>query len=140
MIPTKPYERLEEVQAISKSVSERRRRRLSFAEKMRLVNLALHYGPQAAAQELEVCRDTVYYWLARYEQGGTENLRPKPRGKATARTVTPQVRQRLMQLKEENPKRSAAKVARLFEAETHKGIHRGTVWAALKKGAPRSSP
>ncbi len=132
--------RLEEAQAITRSKEQRRRRRLTFAEKMRVVNLALHYGPTEAAREMEVSRDTVYLWLGRYEEGGTENLRTRPRGKSEPRTVTPEVRERLMALKEENPKRSAAKVARLYQEESGLKVHRGTVWATLKKGGHRSSP
>jgi transposase len=131
--------RLEEVQAITRSIEQRRKRRLTFAEKMRLVNLALHYGPSEAARELEVSRETVYLWLGRYEEGGSENLRSRPRGKSEPRTVTPEVHERLMALKKENPKRSAAKVARLYQEECGLKVHRGTVWAKLKKGGHRSS-
>jgi transposase len=102
---------------------------------MRLVNLARQYGPTAAARELEVSRDTVYHWLARYEQGGTESLHPRPRGKPLPKTVTPEVGERLAALHAENPRRSAAKVARLYEAETRRPLHRSTVWAVLKKRA-----
>lgn len=131
---------LEEAQAISGSIDEKIRRRLTFSEKMRLVNLTSHYGISAAAREMEVSRDTVYLWLGRYEEGGSENLRTRPRGKAEPRTLTPKVRQRLLGLKEENPKRSAAKVARLYEEESGLKVHRATVWAVLKKGGRTSSP
>ena len=135
---------LEEARAISElgdkqTVEERQRRRLQFAEKLRLVNLAHHYGPTRAAQEMGVGRDTVYYWLGRYEAGGSENLRTRRRGKQEARTVTPEVRERLLALKAEQPKRSSAKVARLYTEESGLRIHRSTVWAVLKKGAPKSN-
>lgn len=106
---------------------------------MRLVNLVFHYGPSVAAREMDVTRDTAYHWMARYEEGGTENLRTRPRGKAQPRTVTPEVRQRLLELKEENLKRSAAKVARLYQEESGLKVHRTTVWSVLKKGEHRSS-
>ena len=100
-----------------------------------MVNLAFHYGVTAAARGMEVARDTVYYWQGRYEEGGTENLRARPRGKAEPRTVTEEVRERLFELKGENPKRSTAKIARLYEEERGLKIDRSTVWRALKKGA-----
>jgi len=131
---------LEEEQAIGEQIEERRRRRLSFAEKLRLVNLARQYGTTAAAREIGVSRQTASSWLGRYEEGGSENLRTRPRGKAVPRTVTPAVRARLLALKDENPRRSAAKVARVYAAESGERIHRSTVWAVLKKGGQRSSP
>jgi len=100
---------------------------------MRLVNLARQYGPAAAARELAVSRDTAYRWLARYEEGGTENLHARPRGKPLPKAVTPQVAERLAALHAENPRRSAAKVARLYEAESGQPVHRSTVWAVLTK-------
>jgi transposase len=121
------------------TVEERQRRRLSLPEKLRLINLAEHYGPSEAARELGVGRDTAYYWLKRYKEGGSEALGPRPRGKAEPRTVTPLVRKRLLELKDEQPKRSSAKVARLYEAESKLRIHRTTVWSVLKKGEPPSS-
>jgi len=125
---------------VAKTVEERQRQRLSLAQKLRLVNLAEHYRPTEASRELGVGRDTVYYWRRRYQEGGSEALRTRPRGKAEPRTVTPEVKQRLLELKAENPKRSSAKVARLFEEESKLRIHRTTVWSVLNKGAPRSSP
>jgi transposase len=80
-----------------------------------------------------VSRQTAHYWLARYEAGGSESLRARPRGKAVPRTVTPAVRARVLALKDESPKRSAAKVARVYAAESGERIHRSTVWAVLKK-------
>ena len=100
---------------------------------MRLVNLARQYGPTAAARELRVSRDTAYRWLMRYEAGGTENLQTRPRGKPLPKSVTPAVAARLVALHAENPRRSAAKVARVYEAQTQQPIHRSTVWAVLKK-------
>ncbi len=126
--------------AVQKTVEERTRRRLTFAEKMRLVNLAQHYGPTEAARQMEVDRQTVYLWLGRYEEGGSENLRTRPRGKQEPRTVTPEVRQRLLELKAQNPRRSSAKVGRLYEQESKLRIHRTTVWSVLKKGGQQSSP
>ncbi len=60
--------------------------RPTFPEKMRLVNLARSYGVTAATEEMGTSRKTVYYWLRRYEEGSTENLRVKPRGKAEPHT------------------------------------------------------
>ncbi len=116
-------------------MNERARRRLTFAEKMRLVNLAQQYGVTEAARALEVRRDTVYYWLRRFEEGGSENLQPRPRGAGKPRSVPPAVRDRLLALKAENPQRSAPKVARLYQQESGQRLHRVTVWAVLKKGA-----
>jgi transposase len=116
-------------------MNERARRRLTCAEKRRLVNLAQHDGVTEAARALEVRRDTVYYWLRRFEEGGSENLRPRPRGAGTPRSVPPEVRARLLALKEENPQRSAPKVARLYQQESGQRLHRVTVWTVLKKGA-----
>ena len=123
-----------------RTVEQRAVRRLTFAEKLRLVNLAEHYGPSEAARQMEVDRQTVYLWLGRYEQGGSQALGSLPRGKQEPRTVTPEVRARLLELKNENPKRSSPKVARLYEQESGLKIHRTTVWAVLKKGGRQSSP
>jgi transposase len=123
-----------------RGVEERTVRRLSLAEKLRVVNLARHYGPGEAARQMEVDRQTVYLWLGRYEEGGSEALRSLPRGKQEPRTVTPEVKARLLALKEENPKRSSPKVARLYEEESGLRVHRTTVWAVLKKGGHQSSP
>lgn len=126
--------------ATERTIEERARRRLTYAQKLRLVNLAQHYGPTEAARQMEVDRQTVYLWLKRYEEGGSENLRTRPRGKQEPRTVTPEVRDRLLELKAENPKRSSAKVGRLYEQESKLRIHRTTVWSVLKKGEQQSSP
>jgi transposase len=123
----------EEPTISTQSPIPRQRRRLTFAEKLRLVNLARHAGPSATARALQVSRDTVYHWLTRYEEGGTENLHARPRGKPVPKTVTPAVADRLGALHAENPRRSAAKVARLYEAQTQQSVHRSTVWAVLKK-------
>jgi transposase len=105
-----------------------------------VVNLARHAGPTAAARERPVSRGTVYHWLARYEAGGTENLHPRPRGKPLPQTVTPAVAKRLVALHAENPRRSAAKVARIYEAETQQPLQRSTVWAVLKKTRAAKPP
>ena len=122
-----------------RGVEERSRRRLSLAEKLRLVNLAQHYGPSEAARQMEVDRQTVYLWVGRYERGGSQALASLPRGKQEPRTVTPEVKARLLELKGENPKRSSPKVARLYQEETGLKIDRTTVWAVLKKGGCQSS-
>lgn len=122
-----------------RGVDERTVRRLSLAEKLRLVNLARHYGPSEAARQMEVDRQTVYLWLGRYEQGGSDALSSLPRGKQEPRTVTPEVKARLLGLKRENPRRSSPKIARLYEDESGLKVHRTTVWAVLKKGEHQSS-
>lgn len=105
-----------------------------------MVNLALHYGPSQAARTMQVSRDTAYYWLKRFEEGGSDALVARPRGKSEPRTLTAEVRQRLLELKAQNPARSAAKVGRLYEEESGLRVHRTSVWAVLKKGARQSSP
>ncbi len=126
--------------AYQRTVEERRVRRLSFAEKLRLVNLAEHYGPSEAARQMEVDRQTVYHWVERYQAGGSQALQSLPRGKQEPRTVTPEVRKRLLEIKDENPQRSSPKVARLYQEETGLKIHRTTAWSVLRKGGQRSSP
>lgn len=123
-----------------RGVGERRIRRLNLAEKLRLVNLAQHYGPSEAARQMEVDRQTVYLWLGRYEGGGSAALASLPRGKQEPRTVTSDVKARLLALKGENPKRSSSKVSRLYEEESGLRVHRTTVWTVLKKGGRQSNP
>ncbi len=98
------------------------------------MNLARQYGTTGAAREIGVSRQTACSWLSRYEAGGGENLRTGPRGKAVPRPVTPAVRARLLALKEANPRRSAAKAARVHAAESGERIHRSAAWAVLNKG------
>lgn len=112
------------------------KKNLSFAQKMRLVNLALSYGPEAAAREMAVNPSTAYKWLKRYEEGGAENLKTRPRGKPRERKVTQEVQAKLLELHQENPVRSAAKVARLYEETTGNKLHRNTVLVTLKKVVP----
>ena len=110
------------------------KKQLTFPQRMRLVNLALSHGPEAAAREMAVNPSTAYYWLKRYEEGGTQELKSRPRGKARERKVTQEVEARLVALHQENPSRSAAKVARLYEEEEGIRLHRNTVLLTLKKG------
>jgi len=115
------------------------KKQLTFPQRMRLVNLALSHGPEAAAREMALNPSTAYYWLKRYEEeryeeGGTQELKSRPRGKARERKVTQEVEARLVALHQENPSRSAAKVARLYEEEEGIRLHRNTVLLTLKKG------
>jgi transposase len=110
------------------------KKNLTFPQKMRLVNLALSQGPEAAAREMGVNPSTAYKWLKRYEEGGTQNLKSRPRGKPREKKVTQEVEARLLDLHQENPARSGAKVARLYAEEGGLKLHRNTVLAVLKKG------
>jgi transposase-like protein len=112
------------------------KKHLTFPERMRLVNPALGRDPEATARAMGENPSTTYHWLKCYKAGGTESLRGLPRGKPREKKVTQEVHSRLHKLHQENPSRSAAKAASLYEAEVGRKLHRNTVLLALKKGDP----
>lgn len=70
----------------------------------RIVNQS-HVIPGSTRQR--VAESTVRHWLRDYQQGGFDALKPKPRADiGEPRTLSPQLTERLMQIKEENPTRA----------------------------------
>jgi hypothetical protein len=67
-------------------------------------------------------------------QGYSENL--PPRGRPREKKLTQEVQADLLELHQDNPRRSAAKVARLYEEKGGVKLHRNTVLAVLKKVGP----
>jgi len=71
------------------------------AEMQRITN-ETHTIP--GTQRQRVAEGTVRHWLRAYQRGGFEALKPKPRADTgEPRSITPELAERLMQIKEQNP-------------------------------------
>ena len=71
------------------------------AEMQRIVNQS-HTIPGSTRQR--VAESTVRHWLRAYQHGGFDALKPKPRiDTGEPRSLSPQLTERLMQIKEQNP-------------------------------------
>lgn len=80
------------------------------AQMQRIVNQS-HTIPGSTRQR--VAESTVRHWLRAYQRGGFDALKPKPRiDTGEPRSLNPQLTERLMQIKEQNP---ALAVRRIIE-------------------------
>lgn len=72
------------------------------AAEMQRITQERHIIPGTTRQR--VAESTVRHWLRAYQAGGFDALKPKPRADTgEPRSLTPELAERLMQIKEENP-------------------------------------
>lgn len=87
------------------------------AEMQRIVNLE-HTIP--GSTRIRVAESTVRHWLRAYERGGFEALKPKPRADSgEPRSLRPELAERLMQIKEDNPTLAVRLVIEQARAQKH---------------------
>lgn len=85
------------------------------AEMQRIVSQS-HTIPGTTRQR--VAESTVRHWLRAYHQGGFDALKPRPRAdRGEPRSLTPLVSERLVQLKEENPKQPIKRIIETVKRE-----------------------
>lgn len=83
------------------------------------------------------CRDriaqtTLKEWITRYRRDGFEALKPKGRcDRGHSRVLSPEVLERIITLKEENPSRTAPIIVRELELAGHKRIASSTIYRFL---------
>lgn len=87
------------------------------AEMQRIVNQS-HQIPGSTRQR--VAESTVRHWLRAYQRGGFEALKPRARADTgEPRALRPQLAERLMQIKEENPTLSIRSIIEQARCEKH---------------------
>jgi len=87
------------------------------AEMQRIVSLD-HNIP--GSTRIRVAESTVRHWLRAYERGGFEALKPKPRADSgESRSLRPELAERLMQIKEDNPTLAVRLVIEQARAQKH---------------------
>src|SRR5262245_39492711 len=89
-------------------------RRRSFDERLRAVKLHLEEGfrQEAVAQEMHVSLAAVGKWVTRYRLEGEEGLKDRPRG-PYAKKLPEAVREKILELKQEEPSRGVKRIAQL---------------------------
>jgi transposase InsO family protein len=80
---------------------------------------AIPYSPR-----ITIAPGTLKEWMTRYRRGGFEALKPKERSdQGQSRTLSPELTELIVTLKEENPSRSAVTIARELELAGHVPPH-----------------
>ncbi|MCK5020888.1 MAG: DDE-type integrase/transposase/recombinase [Candidatus Peribacteraceae bacterium] len=83
-----------------------------------------------AARDAQVDWKTMKSWIIRFEMGGIKGLVNKPRG--NSKPVDEDVKSIIVDMKRENPHRSARRVRDLLRQNENVSLHRQTIWRALK--------
>jgi transposase InsO family protein len=84
-----------------------------------------------AAKDAHVDWKTMKSWIVRFEKQGITGLLNKPRGNSLP--VSEELTNIIVDLKKENPHRSARRVRDLFRQNQDISLHRQTIWRMLKK-------
>lgn len=72
------------------------------AAEMRRITSATHDIPGTSRER--VAESTVRHWLRDYQRGGFDALKPRPRAdRGEPRSLSPELSERLVQIKEDNP-------------------------------------
>jgi len=89
--------------------------RRSFEERLRAVKLHLEEGftQELVAREMGITVAGLQQWLNRYRQHGEEGLKDRER-KPTAKKLPEAVRDKIVELKEEEPTRGVKKISQLL--------------------------
>ncbi len=84
-----------------------------------------------AARDAQVDWKTMKTWVNRFDDEGIKGLLNKPRG--NLKPVSDEIRVKIVDIKRENPHRSARRVRDLLRKNMDISLHRQTVWRTLKK-------
>jgi transposase InsO family protein len=115
--------------------------RRSFDERLRAVKLHLEEGftQELVAQELGVSTACLQKWLSRYRQLGQEGLKDRD-GKPSARKLPQAVRDKILELKQEEPTRGVKRIAQLLRRIFFLPASTETVRQTLKEEGLVQSP
>ena len=84
-----------------------------------------------AAADAYVDWKTMKSWVTRFENEGITGLLNKPRG--NFQPVSESVKNKIIELKKENPHRSSRRVRDLLRKNEDVSMHRQTIWRTLKR-------
>ena len=89
--------------------------RRTFADRLRAVKLHLEEGftQETVAREMEISTAALGKWLVRYRRDGEEGLKDQDR-KASANKLPEAVRDKILQLKREEPTRGVKRISQLL--------------------------
>jgi transposase InsO family protein len=115
--------------------------RRSFEERLRAVKLHLEEGftQELVAREMGITVAGLQQWLNRYRQHGEEGLKDRER-KPTAKKLPEAVRDKIVELKEEEPTRGVKKISQLLRRIFFLPASSETVRQTLKEEGLVQSP
>lgn len=101
--------------ACPKPGSARKRYPLEF--KLRVVKLYIEEGftSEMIAQELGICKSTVFSWAKKYREEGESGLEYQVSGTRTLNQISPAVKAKAVELKKEDPQRGSRRIAHLLK-------------------------
>jgi transposase InsO family protein len=115
--------------------------RRSFEERLRAVKLHLEEGftQKMVAEEMGITLAGVQKWISQYRQHGEEGLKDRER-KASARKLPEAVRDKILELKQEEPSRGVKKISQLLRRMFFLPASSETVRQTLKEEGLVQSP
>lgn len=115
--------------------------RYPVALRLRAVKLHIEEGfsIELVAEELGVSHEALRGWLRRYRQDGEEGLKDRPTGYA-ARKLPPAVREKILDLKKEEPTRGVKRISQLLRRIFFLPASTETVRKTLKEEGLIESP
>ena len=110
-------------------ISDLVQERLSRGEQARFLNsLSGRWWQDPRGRMVRVSPSTVKTWLYRFRKGGFEALKPRRRrDRGQPRAISPEIIDRLADLKRQLPARSVSQLIRILEVDPHSGIEPGTL-------------
>jgi len=109
-------------------IGELLHRRLAHGEQARLLRELSAKEWEAPKGRVRIPYSTLKAWLGRFRKGGFGALKPKPRrDKGKPRVLSPELIEKMAQLKREMPSRSVPGLIRIVEADPSSGVPRGSL-------------
>jgi len=115
--------------------------RRTFADRLRAVKLHLEEGftQETVAREMDISTAALGKWLARYRRDGEEGLKDRDR-KPSARKLPEAVRNKILELKREEPTRGVKRISQLLRRIFFLPASSETVRQTLKREGLVESP